>query len=281
MSALSRARLEEEKRWAEKPPSRYSLVGEADLLSRHAPTLLGRTGPPCSRSGSSRNAVCRSPSQELERQTRKEVCKRLHQPVSGQELVTAQMPEPLSLNDFPPIFSPRPDSRLSEASHFDYFARRCPRQTPEYRRAMKKTIESQRRVLKDKYRRPLSPGSHSASSSPSPRRQSPSPAPHGDRCKSTTPTPARLSPIPPRCHSAQAMSRSDTAQGISRGQGKYHSNPHGGQSSGLNVAGGIASGGNPDVSEMPPEIARPPRERASKGGTTNPRSRAYKISCES
>mmetsp|Transcript_121530 Transcript_121530/g.288890 ORF Transcript_121530/g.288890 Transcript_121530/m.288890 type:complete len:158 (+) Transcript_121530:60-533(+) len=74
----------------------------------------------------------------------------LHRPVTPKELQRARLPSPISITDFPSIF---PSSPRSQESHYDYFSRRLPGETPEHRKAMQWKTETARNRYKYSGRR--------------------------------------------------------------------------------------------------------------------------------
>mmetsp|Transcript_64927 Transcript_64927/g.193541 ORF Transcript_64927/g.193541 Transcript_64927/m.193541 type:complete len:396 (-) Transcript_64927:161-1348(-) len=60
---------------------------------------------------------------------------RIHAPVTVRELIGARPPEPLAMGDFPPLFQRNLDR--PQESHYSYFSRRIPEESPELRRVMR------------------------------------------------------------------------------------------------------------------------------------------------
>jgi len=59
---------------------------------------------------------------------------RARRPVMSRELLSASLPTPISVLEFPPIVK-RNAAGLKE-THYEYFARRCPDESPQHRRVM-------------------------------------------------------------------------------------------------------------------------------------------------
>lgn len=71
--------------------------------------------------------------------------KRIHRPVTTWELVEARTPQPISIGDFPPIVRRQPEHERPQESHYDYFTRKIPTESPEHRRAMQWRAETTRK----------------------------------------------------------------------------------------------------------------------------------------
>eukprot|EP00747_Dinoflagellata_sp_TGD_P193474 gnl/TRDRNA2_/TRDRNA2_59686_c0_seq1.p1 gnl/TRDRNA2_/TRDRNA2_59686_c0~~gnl/TRDRNA2_/TRDRNA2_59686_c0_seq1.p1 ORF type:complete len:467 (+),score=93.46 gnl/TRDRNA2_/TRDRNA2_59686_c0_seq1:59-1402(+) len=77
-----------------------------------------------------------------------EAVKRIHKPVSAQELMDASPPVPISAVDFPPITPRRMSKEAESVTHYEYFQRRCPMVHPLHRYVMMQRSMAVRRVLK-------------------------------------------------------------------------------------------------------------------------------------
>jgi hypothetical protein len=72
-----------------------------------------------------------------------EAHQRLHRPVTPRELVQATAPVPISIN---PLFKRRGESKKQE-THYDYFTRKIPGESPKYREVMQWRASTTRKVF--------------------------------------------------------------------------------------------------------------------------------------
>lgn len=68
---------------------------------------------------------------------------KLHMPITEEEIAAASSPAPLRLNDLPRVVTRRTSERPG-SSHYDYFARRLPDESPKRRTVLQHRVASER-----------------------------------------------------------------------------------------------------------------------------------------